>query len=108
VRRARLPLAGCSERAGNLATVYTLYAEHRGRHRPQGDAALGWDSAVDADDITDVDALSLAVPYCDVVVTEKFAHHVLVASGVAKRMSTVVLPSTSQLADHFARVRGAL
>jgi len=52
--------------------------------------------------------LGLAVPYCDVVVTEKFAHHVLVASGFTKRMSTVVLPSTSQLADHFARVRGAL
>ena len=71
------------------------------RHR---DGTLRWTP----NDITDVDALSLAVPYCDVVVTEKYAHHVLVASGVAKRMSTVVLPSTSQLADHFAGVRGAL
>jgi hypothetical protein len=58
-------------------------------------------------DITDVDALSLAVPYCDVVVTEKFAHQVLVASGVAKCMSTVVLRSASELADHLASVRGA-
>jgi hypothetical protein len=71
------------------------------RHR---DGTLRWTP----NDITDVDALSLAVPYCDVVVTEKFAHHILVASGVAKRMSTVVLRSTSQLAAHFAGVRGAL
>jgi hypothetical protein len=65
------------------------------RHR---DATLGWI----ANDINDIDALSLAVPYCDLVVTEKFAHHLLTTSRVAERMNTVVMRSMSELHRHFA------
>src|SRR5215211_4633925 len=32
-------------------------------------------------DMFDIDALSVAVPYCDVVVTERHARHVLTVSG---------------------------
>jgi hypothetical protein len=42
-------------------------------------------------DIYDIDALSVAVPYCDVVVTEKHAHHVLQTERVPSRMDTVLL-----------------
>lgn len=65
------------------------------RHR---DATLQWN----ANDINDIDAFSLAVPYCDVVVTEKFAHHMLTVSRVAKRMNTVVLRRLSELPPYLA------
>ncbi len=65
------------------------------RHR---DATLQWT----ANDINDIDALSLAVPYCDMVVTENFAHHVLTTSSVAARMKTLVLRTLSDLVDQLA------
>jgi hypothetical protein len=64
------------------------------RHR---DATLKWT----ANDINDIDAFSLAVPYCDLVVTEKFAHHMLTVSRVANRMNTVVLRKLSELPCHL-------
>jgi hypothetical protein len=39
-------------------------------------------------DIYDIDALEAAVPYCDVVVTEKYACHVMNQSGLADRFNT--------------------
>lgn len=62
----------------------------RTRHR---DPTLRWTP----NDINDIDALSLAVPYCDVVVTEKFAHHVLTTSRVAERMDTLIMCALSDL-----------
>src|SRR5687768_10237132 len=44
-----------------------------------------------ANDVYDIDAMALAVPYCDVVVTEKACHHALVSTGVDVRMNTVLL-----------------
>ena len=55
-------------------------AWHRNRDKP-------WS----ANDIYDIDAMALAVPYCDVVVTEKACHHALVSTGMDTRMSTVLL-----------------
>jgi len=51
----------------------------------------------DANDIFDIDALSVAVPYCDVVVTEKACHHVLETSGLGKRMNTALLRNLNDL-----------
>jgi hypothetical protein len=48
-------------------------------------------------DIYDIDALSIAVPYCDIVVTEKHAHHVLQAARVPGRMDTVLLCRLGEL-----------
>jgi hypothetical protein len=45
-------------------------------------------------DIHDIDALSVAVPYCDVVFTDAAARNALVAAHVDRRMNTV-LPRTS-------------
>ena len=50
-----------------------------------------------ANDIYDIDALALAVPYCDIVVTEKACHHVLQASHLGERMHTALLRSLDEL-----------
>jgi hypothetical protein len=42
-------------------------------------------------DIYDIDAMALAIPYCDVVVTEKACHHILRAAGLPERMGTALL-----------------
>jgi hypothetical protein len=42
-------------------------------------------------DIYDIDALALAVPYCDIVGTEKACHHLLNASRLGERMRTNIL-----------------
>jgi len=47
-------------------------------------------------DIFDIDALALATPYCDVVVTEKACHHILSIAGFAERLETSLL---TRLAD---------
>lgn len=63
-------------------------AWHRNREKP-------WS----ANDIYDVDAMALAVPYCDVVVTEKACHHALVSTGMDLRMNTVLLRDLPSLAS---------
>lgn len=68
--------------------VSLLTAAHR---NPQ----TGWR----ANDIFDIDALSVAVPYCDVVVTERHAAHVLTVSAVSGRARTTVLATLAELAE---------
>jgi hypothetical protein len=51
-------------------------------------------------DIYDIDALSVAVLYCDIVVTEKHAHHVLQAERAPSRMDTVLLYRLGDLPRH--------
>ena len=65
-------------------TLKTVW--HRNRDKP-------WS----ANDIHDVDAMALAVPYCDIVVTEKACHHALVSTGMDKRMNTVLLRDLTTL-----------
>ncbi len=50
-----------------------------------------------ANDIYDIDALALAVPYCDIVVTEKACHHVLQAYHLGQRMHTALLRNLKEL-----------
>jgi hypothetical protein len=52
-------------------------------------------------DIYDIDALSVAVPYCDIVITEKHAHHVLQAERVPSRTGTVLLRRLADLTRHL-------
>ena len=42
-------------------------------------------------DIYDIDALALATPYCDVVVTEKACHHILTTAKMGERMNVSLL-----------------
>jgi hypothetical protein len=55
------------------------------------------DKSWTANDIYDIDALSLAVPYCDIVVTEKACHHVLSAACLGDQMHTVLLRNLNEL-----------
>src|SRR3954471_20257085 len=50
-----------------------------------------------ANDIYDIDALAVAVPYCDIVVTEKACHHILTAAQLGKRMHTALLRNLRDL-----------
>jgi hypothetical protein len=61
-------------------------AWHRNRSKP-------WS----ANDVHDIDAMSLAVPYCDIVVTEKACHHVLESAQLGKRMHTALLRNLEDL-----------
>jgi hypothetical protein len=60
-----------------------------------------------SNDVYDIDALALAVPYCDIVVTEKACHHVLTAAGIDRRMNTVLLRDVTSLPDTLIGWRAA-
>jgi hypothetical protein len=50
-------------------------------------------------DIYDIDALALATPYCDVVVTEKACHHILSTANMGERMNTSLLHRLDDLSS---------
>jgi hypothetical protein len=50
-------------------------------------------------DIFDIDALSVAVAYCDVVVTERHASRTLQVAGAPKRLGTIVVTALDELVD---------
>jgi hypothetical protein len=50
-----------------------------------------------ANDIHDIDAMALSVPYCDIVVTEKACHHALLQARLGNRMHTALLRSLEEL-----------
>lgn len=52
-----------------------------------------------ADDIYDIDALSVAVPYCGIVATEKACHHVLSTVGIGERMYTALVRDLNDLPE---------
>jgi hypothetical protein len=71
-------------------------AWHRNRDKP-------WSS----NDVYDIDAMALAVPYCDIVVTEKACHHALVSAGMAKRMNTLLLRDVAALPGALMKWRSS-
>jgi hypothetical protein len=72
--------------------VALTYAAHRNRDK-------SWVS----NDIFDIDALSISVPYCDVVVTERHACHVLHTAGVPARVGTEVFATLGELVSWLGR-----
>jgi hypothetical protein len=56
-----------------------------------------------ANDIYDIDAMSLAVPYCDVVVPDKAFYHVLNSAGLGERMHTALLRNLVDLPNTLDR-----
>jgi hypothetical protein len=64
------------------------------RHR---DATRAWTS----NDMFDIDALTVAVPYCDVVGTDNDQAHALIITGLATRMGTTIMRSVAELPDHL-------
>jgi hypothetical protein len=69
-----------------LVSTTLKIEQHRNPARP-------WSS----NDIFDIDALSLAVPYCDIVVTDKGRFHQLTVTKLHKHMNTTVLRRLSDL-----------
>lgn len=65
------------------------------------------DKAWSSNDVYDIDAMALAVPYCDIVVTEKACHHALVSAGVEERMNTVLLRDVAGLPDALMKWRAS-
>jgi hypothetical protein len=54
-----------------------------------------------SNDLFDIQALSVAVPYCDIVVTDSHRHHVLHTAGLDTRMDTVVLADLTTLPTYL-------
>ena len=50
-----------------------------------------------ANDMYDIDAMALAMPYCDIVVTEKACHHALTTARLGQRMHTALLRKLEEL-----------
>src|SRR5436309_2448162 len=71
--------------------VSLLTAYHR-------DSTLKWKR----NHIFDIDALSVAVPYCDAVVADKDAIDKLRRSRVAERLGTPIFPSLGDLVAHLS------
>lgn len=55
------------------------------------------DKSWEPNDIFDVDGLSIAVPYCDMVVTERHACHVIRTARIPQGMQTEIVPRLSDL-----------
>jgi hypothetical protein len=64
-------------------------------------------STWDTNTIFDIDAMALAVPYCDAVVTERHANSVLERAGLGERMSTALMRSPQELVDWLGRETGS-
>lgn len=67
-------------------------------------AQRGW--TVNA--IHDIDALSLAIPYCDVVVADRDAASLVRRAGAGERHGTIVLHSLSELLGELRKIREQL
>jgi hypothetical protein len=52
-------------------------------------------------DIHDIDALGSAVPYCDIVVTDREAASHVHRTGLAERLDTTVIASLSDLVERL-------
>lgn len=50
-------------------------------------------------DIHDIDALSVAIPYCDIVVTERHFYTQVSKTSLAARFDTVIMPRLEELPD---------
>jgi hypothetical protein len=61
-----------------------------------------WDRELQGNDVYDIAALTAAIPYCDVVVTERLWAHLCNACGVATRYDSRVISSIFEIAQLLA------
>jgi hypothetical protein len=59
------------------------------------------DKAWTGNDLRDADAMSAAIPYCDIVLTDKYAAAQLARSPAVTRLGTLVLPRLRDLAERL-------
>ncbi|MDP1714208.1 MAG: hypothetical protein Q8L41_05630 [Anaerolineales bacterium] len=60
-----------------------------------------WDRMIDENDWADIRSLVIAVPYCDIVVTENFWHDLIQRSKVDKKYKTTILKNVNELLDYI-------
>jgi hypothetical protein len=56
-----------------------------------------WDKRIDGNDVSDITSLSVAIPYCDIVVTEVFWTNVVKSTALDKKYNTKVVSSLDAL-----------
>jgi hypothetical protein len=88
--------------AGNfrqiLETIPSRWVEMKLRHQRQANPQKAWQG----NDLNDVTALAIAVPYCDVVVTERSWSSMLSAAKVSQRFETTITPSLQDVVNLLA------
>lgn len=85
----RKDFSGFFESMPSLFCVFTLsYRRDQLIQRP-----------IDVNDLNDIWALSMAIPYCDIVVTESMWSSITRQSKLDKKYDTLILPSTEKLVD---------
>lgn len=60
-----------------------------------------WTRAVEGNDVRDIGHLALAIPYCDVVATERFWTRAAAETGLAKKYETAVCSDLTQAVNHL-------
>jgi hypothetical protein len=78
----------------DMPTIAVIMALAEANHRT---TSREWSK----NDIHDIDALSVAVPYCDIVVTEKHAHAQLLKARLEERFHATVLRRLEELPMPF-------
>ena len=81
-----------------LEAIPSRWVEMKLRHQRQANPQKSWQS----NDLNDITALAIAVPYCDVVITEKSWASMLNAANVPERFETTVTRSLHDLAARLA------
>lgn len=80
-----------------LEAIPSRWVEMKLRHQRQANPQKVWQG----NDLNDVTALAIAVPYCDVVITEKSWASMLSAARVPERFETTVARDLRDLADRL-------
>lgn len=60
-----------------------------------------WTRAVQGSDVRDIGHLALAIPYCDVVATERFWTRAAAETGLAKKYGTAICSDLTQAVKHL-------
>jgi hypothetical protein len=58
---------------------------------------------IQPNDVYDIAALTAAIPYCDIVITERFWAHLCNATTLPHKYQTTILPSLADLTRHLAQ-----
>ena len=61
-----------------------------------------WDKEVDPNDMTDISFLSVAIPYCDIVVTEKFWTDLARRKKLHEKYDTAILSDLLELGSYLS------
>jgi hypothetical protein len=81
-----------------IEAIPSRWVEMKLRHQRQANPQKVWEG----NDLNDVTALAIAVPYCDVVVTERSWASLVNAAKVGDRLDTLVTRSLQDVVDHLA------